>query len=137
MMKYLFVFSILLNFFFFSVVPHSKYMKIFQKIELVEESGKKYIDPNISFRFRAVSRTTNRDGKCMYDNGKLLQTTIDYEKNFVYSTFQCKKDDYIEEMNVALSFYHDNFNVYIATKDRDLNLSIGEIAPVNRTDMGI
>ena len=136
-MKYLFVFSILLNFFFFSVVPHSKYMKIFQKIELVEESGKKYVDPKGSFRFRAISWGSNDNIECMGFEGKLVQTTIDYEKKFVYSTFQCKKDDYIEEMNVALSFYHDNFNVYIATKDRDLNLSIGEIAPVNRSDMGI
>ena len=136
-MKYLFAFSILLNFFFFSVVPHSKYMKIFQKIELVEESGKKYIDPNISFRFRAMIINRDIDGRCMHGEGKLVQTTIDYEKKFVYSTFQCKQDNYIEEMNVALSLYGEDFNVYIATKDRDLNLSIGEIAPVNRSDMGI
>ena len=37
----------------------------------------------------------------------------------------------------TISIYHDNFNVYITTKNRDSNLSIGEIAPVNRNDMGI
>ena len=135
--KYLFIFSILLNIFFLSIIPNSKYIKIFQKIKLVEESGKKYIDPNIPFRFRAMIINRDIDKRCMRGGGKLIQTTIDYEKKFVYSTFQCKKDNFIEEMNIALSLYHDNFNVYIATKNRDSNLSIGKIAPVNRNDMGI
>jgi len=42
-----------------------------------------------------------------------------------------------KKMNVALSLYHDNFNVYISEKDNDLNKSIGEITPEWRVDMGI
>lgn len=135
---FLLTLSILLNLFLLSSLPNRDYIKILQKIADVEKSGKRYINPAESFRFRAPVGLIGEKRDCMRDGkAKLIQTTIDYKGRFVYATFQCEKENFTQEMNVALSLHHEHFNVYIATKDSDLNTSIGEIAPVPRVDMGI
>jgi len=138
LIKHLLIYSVLLNLFLLSSLPSLQYIKILRKINEVEKNGNKYIDPAVSFRFRAISSRVNPREECMNKgNAELVKTTIDYKGKFVYATFQCKKENSIEEMNVALSLYHDNFNVYISEKDNDFNKSIGEITPVWRVDMGI